>query len=99
MAMNNTQKSLAVKLRQLCKAQLIINNQISSFSAMWSTEDMASLVDADWAALPEFPGVTKLESVAAKNAFDSVKTLLADYAAGTLSRDMLKLCDQVPNGS
>ena len=96
MPLTNVQQNVAVAIRQKALAILEIKNSLSVLTQMYATENMAALVDADYAALNEFSNVTVAEMTAAKNALDAINTAIGDYTVNTNATKLTKIMNVVP---
>lgn len=94
--MQKVQMNLAAEMQRLATELISINNRLALVVAMYTTENMASLVDADYAALPELSHATVTEMTAAKNALSEVKTTIGDYVAGSVATRLMKIVSSVP---
>lgn len=96
MAMQNVQKNLASEMQSLAYEMLRIKNRLAVAVAMYASEGMASLTDADYAELTEFAHVTVQEMTAAKNALNEVNTALGEYTTGTAATRLMRIVNAVP---
>lgn len=96
MAMLNVQQNIAAELQELAEETIRNKNRMAVLVAMWAAENMSSLTDADWQALPSFAHVTAAEATAAKNAFDAINTAVGDYVAGTNATKLMRVVHIVP---
>ncbi len=96
MAMTNVQKNIASEVQALASDLLRIKNRLAVAVAMYASEGMAQLADADYAELPEFAHVTVAEMTAAKNALNDINTALGEYAAGTAVTRLMRVVNKVP---
>ena len=96
MAMNNVQKNVATAIQDLAEELLAVKNRLAIIVAMYTTEGMTSLTDADLQELAEFAHVTVAELTAAKNALGEVNTALGEYVAGTAATRLMKVVRKVP---
>ena len=95
--MNNTQKNIATRMQQVALAQLGLAEDMKYISAMWLTESMATIPDAEIQELADFAGVTQTELAACKVAFDAILTTMGDLSVGgTSAYRMLKLANVIP---
>ena len=95
--MNNTQKNIATRMQQVALAQLGLAEDMKYISAMWLTESMATIPDAEIQELADFAGVTQTELFACKQAYDAILTTVGDVStAGTNAYKMLKLANVIP---
>lgn len=94
--MLNVQKNIASTMQSLSMDILAIKDKLAVLVQMYGTENMATLVDADYAALPEFAHVTVSEMTGAKNALDAINTAIGDYSAGTNATKLVKIVNLVP---
>jgi hypothetical protein len=70
---------------------------LQHITAMWVTESLGTLTDAEIQELPEFAGVTATEALAAKQAYDAILTTLGDPGTvGTNAYKLLKICNRIP---
>lgn len=88
--------NLAAEMQRLATEVIAINNRLALVVAMYTTENMASLTDADYAALPELSHATVAEMTAAKNALSEVKTAIGDYVVGSVATRLMKIVSSVP---
>jgi len=94
---NNTQQNILTAMQSNAIALLELRNKLALLVQMWSNESMTSLSDADIQALVNFSGVTQVEALAAKQAFDAVLASLGDPGTvGTNAFKLLKLANRVP---
>ena len=96
MAMQNVQKNVASEMQVLATDLLRIKNRLAVAVAMYASEGMAQLTDADYAELPEFAHVTVTEMTAAKNALNDINTALGEYVAGTAVTRLMRVVNKVP---
>lgn len=96
MAMLNVQKNVASEIQSLAGDMLRIKNRLAVAVAMYASEGMASLTDADYAELAELAHVTVSEMTAAKNALNEVNTAMGDYTAGTAATRLMRVVNVVP---
>ena len=94
--MQNVQMNLAAEMQFLATELISINNRLAIVVAMYTTENMASLADADYAALPELSHATVAEMNAAKNAFSEVKATMGDYIPGSVVTRLMKIVSTIP---
>lgn len=94
--MLNVQKNIASTMQNLASEILGIRDRLAVLVQMYGTENMATLTDADYVALPEFAHVTVTEMTAAKNALDAISVAIGDYAAGTNATKLAKIVNTVP---
>lgn len=95
MAMTNVQKNIASELQSMAATLVLIQSRTALLSSMFTNENMASLTDQDFAAIPGFAHITSAEFVAAATAIAAVNTTLN---AGTPSNwaKMLKITETMP---
>jgi hypothetical protein len=96
MAMQNVQKNLASEMQSLAADFLRAKNRLAVVIAMYASESMATLADADYAALDEFSHVTVTEMTAAKNALGEINTAMGEYVAGTAVTRLMRIVNAVP---
>jgi hypothetical protein len=96
MAMQNVQKNVASEIQSLATDLLRIKNRLAVATAMYGSEGMAQLTDADYAALPEFVHVSVAEMTAAKNALGEVNAALGEYTTGTAATRLMRIVSAVP---
>ena len=96
MTMTNVQKNVASEIQSLATDMLKIKNRLAVAVAMYAAEGMATLTDADYAALSEFAHVTVTEMTAAKNALSEVNTALGEYVAGSAATRLMRIVSTVP---
>jgi len=96
MAMLNVQKNVASEMQSLASELLKIKNRLAVAVAMYASENMATLADADYAALPELAHVTVAEMTAAKNALNDINTALGEYTVGTAAMRLMRVVNVVP---
>lgn len=96
MAMLNVQKNVASEIQALANDMLKIKNRLAVAVAMYASEGMASLTDADYAELSELAHVTVSEMTAAKNALNELNTTLGEYATGTVATRLMRVVNVVP---
>lgn len=96
MAMLNVQKNVASEMQSLASEMLKIKNRLAVAVAMYASEGMASLKDADYAELPELAHVTVVEMTAAKNALNEINTALGEYTSGTSATRLMRVVNVVP---
>jgi hypothetical protein len=94
--MLNVQKNVASEMQAIAADVLRLKNRLAVVIAMYQTEGMAGLVDADYAELSEFAHVTVPEMTAARNALNEVNTALGEYAAGTAVTRLMRIVNVVP---
>ena len=94
--MQNVQKNVASEIQALATDLLRIKNRLAVVTAMYGSEGMAQLTDADYADLPEFAHVTVQEMTAAKNALGEVNAALGEYVAGTAVTRLMRIVSAVP---
>lgn len=96
MAMLNVQKNVASEIQSLAADMLKIKNRLAVAVAMYASEGMGSLTDADYAELPELAHVTVGEMTAAKNALNEINTALGEYTPGTAAIRLMRVVNVVP---
>lgn len=96
MAMLNVQKNVASEMQSLASEMLKIKSRLAVAVAMYAREEMATLADADYAALPELAHVTVAEMTAAKNALNEINAALGEYTAGTAATRLVRIVNVVP---
>lgn len=94
--MLNVQKNVASEIQALASDMLRIKNRLAVAVAMYASEGMASLTDADYAELPELAHVTVTEMTAAKNALNEINTALGEYTTGTAAIRLMRVVNVVP---
>ena len=94
--MLNVQKNVATEIQELAADMLRIKNRLAVAVAMYASEGMAALDDADYAELAELAHVTVGEMTAAKNALNEVNAALGDYVAGTAATRLVRVVNTVP---
>ena len=95
--MNNTQKNIAVRMQQVALSQLGLAEDMKYISAMWTTESMGSVTDAELQELADFAGVTATEMLACKQAYDAILATVGEVStAGTNAYKMIKLANVIP---
>jgi hypothetical protein len=93
----NVQQNILTGMQNMAIQLLELRSQLALVTQMWTNEGMVNLADADIQLLSEFAGVTQVEALACKQAFDALVTSLGDPGtAGTNAYKMLKLVNQVP---
>src|SRR3990172_8015081 len=97
MALTTVQINLADAMQQTAQTLLSEQGKMKAITAMWVTEGMNSLTDADLQALASFAHVTVVELTAAKNAMDAVITTIGEYAAGTNATKLVRIVGNVPH--
>ena len=97
MTMMNVQKNLASEMQQLAADFLRAKNRLAVTIAMYASENMATLSDADYAELAEFAHVTVAEMTAAKNALNEINVAMGEYVAGTAVTRLMRIVNAVPN--
>ncbi len=96
MAMLNVQKNVASEMQSLASEMLKIKNRLAVAVAMYASEHMAQLTDADYTTLPELAHVTVAEMTAAKNALAEISTALGEYTTGTAATRLMRIVNAVP---
>ena len=96
MAMLNVQKNVASGIQSLAADMLKIKNRLAVAVAMYASESMAQLTDADYTTLPELAHVTVAEMTAAKNALAEISTALGEYTTGTAAMRLMRIVNAVP---
>lgn len=96
MAMLNVQKNVASEMQSLASDLLRIKNRLAVAVAMYASEGMGQLADADYAALPELAHVTVAEMTAAKNALNEINAALGEYTVGTATTRLMRVVNVVP---
>lgn len=96
MAMQNVQQNVAAEIQALATDMLRIKNRLAVAVAMYATEGMAALTDADYAELQAFAHVTVTEMTAAKNALSEINTALGEYVAGSAATRLMRIVNVVP---
>jgi len=94
--MLNVQKNVASEIQSLASEILKIKNRLAVAVAMYASEGMASLTDADYAELAELAHVTVTEMTGAKNALAEINTALGEYTAGTAATRLMRVVNVVP---
>lgn len=94
--MLNVQKNVASEMQALATDLLKIKNRLAVAVAMYASEGMASLTDADYADLSELAHVTVAEMTAAKNALNEINTALGEYTTGTAATRLMRVVNVVP---
>jgi len=94
--MLNVQKNVASEIQTLATDMLKIKNRLAVAVAMYASEGMASLTDADYAELAELAHVTVAEMTAAKNALNETNTALGEYTVGTAATRLMRVVNVVP---
>lgn len=94
--MQNVQKNLASEMQQLAADFLRAKNRLAVTIAMYASENMATLTDADYQELAEFAHVTVAEMTAAKNALNEINTAMGEYVAGTAVTRLMRIVNAVP---
>jgi len=94
--MLNVQKNVASEIQALATDLLKIKNRLAVVVAMYASEGMASLTDADYAELAELAHVTVAEMTAAKNALNEINTALGEYTVGTAATRLMRVVNVVP---
>jgi hypothetical protein len=97
MSANAVQQNVLSEMQHIATEQLAMKNRLEAVVAMWGAESMATLTDADLAALAEFAHVTAAELAAAKNGMDEISTAIGAYAAGTPATKLLRIVLTVPH--
>lgn len=95
--MQNVQKNVASEIQALATDLLRIKNRLAVVTAMYSSEGMAQLTDADYAELPEFAHVAVQEMTAAKNALVEINVALGEYVGGAAVTRLMRVVNKVPN--
>jgi hypothetical protein len=96
MAMLNVEKNVASEMQAIAADILKIKNRLAVAVAMYASENMATLADADYAALPELAHVTVAEMTAAKNALNEINAALGEYTVGTTTTRLMRVVNVVP---
>lgn len=96
MAMMNVQKNIASAMQELAEVILAAKNGMAIVIAMYASEDMAQLTDADYAELAELAHVTVAEMTAARNAFNEINATMGEYVAGTAVTRLMRILKAVP---
>jgi hypothetical protein len=96
MPMMNVQKNVASEMQALADNFLRAKNRLAVVIAMYATENMATLTDADYQELGEFQHVTVAEMTAAKNALNEINTAMGEYVAGTAVTRLMRIVNSVP---
>jgi len=96
MAMLNVQKNVASEMQAIAADILKIKNRLAVAIAMYASESMAQLTDADYTTLPELAHVTVAEMTAAKNALAEISTALGEYTTGTAAMRLMRIVNAVP---
>lgn len=93
--MTNVQQNVASELQTIAGELIALQSRSTLLAAMWANEGMASLTDADFAALAPFAHITSAEFTAAASAIAAIVTALN---AGTPANwaKMLKIVQGVP---
>lgn len=94
--MLNVQKNVASEIQTLAGDMLRIKTRLAVAVAMYASENMASLTDADYAELAELAHVTVAEMTAAKNALNEINTALGEYTTGTAATKLMRVVNVVP---
>lgn len=94
--MLNVQKNVASEIQTLAGDMLRIKTRLAVAVAMYASENMASLTDADYAELAELAHVTVAEMTAAKNALNEINTALGEYTTGTAATRLMRVVNVVP---
>ena len=94
--MLNVQKNVASEIQALASDMLRIKTRLAVAVAMYASEGMASLTDADYAELSELAHVTVAEMTAAKNALNEINTALGEYTTGTVATRLMRVVNTVP---
>jgi len=94
--MLNVQKNVASEIQTLASDMLKIKTRLALAVAMYASEGMATLTDADYAELAELAHVTVAEMTAAKNALNEINTALGEYTTGTAATRLMRVVNVVP---
>jgi len=94
--MLNVQKNVASEIQTLASDMLKIKPRLALAVAMYASEGMATLTDADYAELAELAHVTVAEMTAAKNALNEINTALGEYTTGTAATRLMRVVNVVP---
>ena len=97
MTLTTVQTNLADAMQQQALELLIAKSRMNAITAMWVTEGMNALTDADLQALASFAHITVAELTAAKNAMDAILTTIGEYAAGTNATKLVRIVGNVPH--
>jgi hypothetical protein len=95
MAIQNVQVNIADAMQKVALDVERNFELMTRLSAMWNTEGMAALTDADIQSLPTFAHVTAAELLAAKNGMDTLITAWGAYAANTPSIRLLRIVNNI----
>lgn len=97
MALTVVQKNLADAMQQTAQTLLTEQSKMKAITAMWVTEGMNALTDAELQELASFAHVTVTELTAAKNAMDAIITAVGEYTAGTNATKLVRIVGNVPH--
>ena len=96
MALTYVQQNLASEMQSMAEEIISIKNRLAVIGAMFLSEGMATIAEADLQALPPFAHVTVGELVEAKNAIGILNTSLGEYVQGTPIAKLTKIVGRVP---
>jgi predicted unusual protein kinase regulating ubiquinone biosynthesis (AarF/ABC1/UbiB family) len=95
MAMTNVQQGIVSELQQIASELISIQSRLTTIASMWTNEGIASLTDADFAALAPFAHVQAAELAAAAGALVAINTTLGSNATSNWAK-LLKIVPGVP---
>lgn len=96
MATTVVQRNVLAEMQAMSTELLNIKARMVSLVAMYTNENIAGLVDADFAELAEFAHITAAELQAAGGALVAVNTALGDYTPASNVAKLLKIVKAVP---
>ena len=96
MAMQNVQKNIASRMQSLAIDLIAIKTGLSVTIAMYASENMAQLTDADYAELAEFAHVTVAEMTAARNALSEANVTLGEFVPASVITRLMRIINVVP---
>lgn len=97
MALTTVQQNLADAMQETAMDLLVLQSKMKAITAMWVTEGMNSVLDADLQSLASFAHVTVSEMASAKSAMDAVVTTIGDYTAGANATKLVRIVGNVPH--
>jgi predicted lipoprotein len=97
MSTSMVQQNILTEMQSVATQQLALKNRLEALVAMWSAENMSTLIDVDLQELAEFVHVSAQELAAAKNAMDTISAAIGAYAAGTPATKLLRIVLTVPH--